>query len=60
MSPFRDQTDPGRDQTDLVTHPEVLGRLEDYRAAARERALRFDLAPWVERHRELFAGLVRV
>ena len=37
---------------------EVLGRLADYRAAARERALRFDFAPWVERHRELFGSLV--
>jgi glycosyltransferase involved in cell wall biosynthesis len=38
---------------------DVLARLDDYRAAARERALRFDFAPWVERHRELFAELVR-
>jgi glycosyltransferase involved in cell wall biosynthesis len=34
-------------------------RLDDRRAAARERALRFDLRPWVERHREVFEGLVQ-
>jgi glycosyltransferase involved in cell wall biosynthesis len=38
---------------------DVLDRLDDYRAAARERAKRFDFAPWVDRHRELFAQLVR-
>ena len=27
-------------------------------ARARARALRFDFAPWVERHRELFGSLV--
>jgi glycosyltransferase involved in cell wall biosynthesis len=32
-------------------------RLDDHRAAARERALRFDLRRWVERHREVFEGL---
>jgi glycosyltransferase involved in cell wall biosynthesis len=37
---------------------EVLGRLDHYREAARARALLFDLAPWVERHRQLFASLV--
>jgi glycosyltransferase involved in cell wall biosynthesis len=37
---------------------DVLDRLEDYRAAARERALGFDFGPWVERHRLLFAELV--
>ena len=37
---------------------DVLARLGSYREAARGRALRFDLAPWVERHRELFASLV--
>jgi glycosyltransferase involved in cell wall biosynthesis len=36
----------------------VLGRLEELRGEARARAERFDLAPWVERHRELFAELV--
>jgi glycosyltransferase involved in cell wall biosynthesis len=36
----------------------VLERLDDYSAAARERAARFDLAPWVERHRQLFEELV--
>jgi hypothetical protein len=36
----------------------VAERLEERRAAARERALRFDLRPWVERHREVFEGLV--
>jgi glycosyltransferase involved in cell wall biosynthesis len=37
---------------------DVLDRLDDYRAAARERALQFDFAPWVDRHRRLFAELV--
>jgi glycosyltransferase involved in cell wall biosynthesis len=37
---------------------DVLSRLDDYRAAARARALRFDLQPWVDRHRALFEGLV--
>jgi glycosyltransferase involved in cell wall biosynthesis len=41
-----------------VAARDVLDRLDDYRAAARERALRFDFAPWVARHRELFAELV--
>jgi glycosyltransferase involved in cell wall biosynthesis len=38
----------------------VLGRFDDFRAEARARAKRFDFAPWVDRHRELFAGLVGV
>ena len=37
---------------------DVLGRLDAYRVAARERALGFDFEPWVERHRRLFAELV--
>jgi glycosyltransferase involved in cell wall biosynthesis len=38
----------------------VLERLDVYRAAARARAVeRFDLAPWIERHRVLFHDLVR-
>jgi glycosyltransferase involved in cell wall biosynthesis len=37
----------------------VLAGLGDYRAAARTRATeRFDLRPWLDRHRELFEGLV--
>ena len=37
----------------------VLASLPDYRARARARAAeRFDLAPWIERHRTLFAELV--
>jgi len=36
----------------------VLERLGELRAEARARAERFDFAPWVDRHRELFAGLV--
>jgi len=36
----------------------VLGRLDALRAEARARAMRFDFAPWVERHRELFGSLV--
>ncbi len=38
----------------------VLARLDDFRTEARARATRFDFAPWVERHRELFASLVDV
>jgi len=38
----------------------VLESLETFRGTARARAVeRFDLAPWVERHRVLFAELVR-
>ena len=36
----------------------VLERLGELRVEARDRAERFDFAPWVERHRELFARLV--
>jgi len=37
----------------------VLGSLDSFRERARARAVeRFDLAPWVERHRALFAELV--
>ena len=36
----------------------VLERLDDLRAEARARAERFDFAPWVERHRQLFAELL--
>ena len=37
----------------------VLASLPDYRARARARAVeRFDLAPWIERHRALFAELL--
>jgi hypothetical protein len=37
----------------------VLERLDVYGAAARARAVeRFDLAPWIERHRVLFHELV--
>lgn len=36
----------------------VAARLDEYRAAARERALsRFDIRPWVDRHGEVFARL---
>jgi glycosyltransferase involved in cell wall biosynthesis len=38
----------------------IAERLDDHAEAARRRAVdRFDLRPWVERHRELFAELVR-
>jgi glycosyltransferase involved in cell wall biosynthesis len=37
----------------------LAGDLEARRAAARERALRFDARAWVERHREIFEMLVR-
>ena len=36
----------------------VRERLPDYAAAARERSLRFNAKPWVERHREVFERLV--
>jgi glycosyltransferase involved in cell wall biosynthesis len=37
----------------------VLARLDSSRSAARARAVeRFDLRPWIERHRRLFAGLL--
>ena len=37
----------------------VAERLDDYAEAARARAVaRFDLRPWIDRHRELFATLV--
>jgi hypothetical protein len=37
----------------------VLENLDRYRAAARARAVgRFDLGPWIERHRELFSTLL--
>lgn len=36
----------------------VTERLDDHREAARARALRFDLRPWVERHRRVFEELV--
>jgi glycosyltransferase involved in cell wall biosynthesis len=39
----------------------VLARLDTYRERARARAVeRFDLAPWVERHRVLFDALVKI
>ena len=39
---------------------EVLGSLETYSAAARRRAVeRFALGPWLDRHAQLFAELVR-
>ena len=38
---------------------DVLADLTGYRDRARARAVeRFDLEPWIERHRELFAELV--
>jgi glycosyltransferase involved in cell wall biosynthesis len=40
---------------DAVTR--VLERLDEHAEAARERSLRFDLAPWVDRHRQLFEEL---
>lgn len=38
---------------------DVAARLDTFALAARERAVaRFDIGPWVERHREVFAELV--
>jgi glycosyltransferase involved in cell wall biosynthesis len=36
----------------------VAERLPEYSAAARERSLRFDVRPWVNRHREVFERLL--
>src|SRR5207237_240863 len=41
------------------TQDEAPERLDDHAEAARARALRFDLRPWVERHRQVFEELVR-
>jgi glycosyltransferase involved in cell wall biosynthesis len=38
----------------------VLERLDELRIEARARAKQFDFAPWVERHRQLFASLVEL
>jgi glycosyltransferase involved in cell wall biosynthesis len=38
---------------------EVSERLDELSVAARARAEQFDVRPWLERHRELFEGLVR-
>jgi glycosyltransferase involved in cell wall biosynthesis len=38
----------------------VLGLLDELRVEARARAEQFDFAPWVERHRQLFGGLVHL
>jgi glycosyltransferase involved in cell wall biosynthesis len=51
---------------DHPPRPEELGtavqrvaeRLPEYSAAARARAMRFDVRPWVDRHREVFERLV--
>ena len=50
---------PGPDE--LADAVETLaGRLDDYRVAARQRAVaRFALEPWLERHRQVFQELVR-
>jgi glycosyltransferase involved in cell wall biosynthesis len=53
-------------ERDRVPAPEALAgavlqiatSLEAYAEAARLRAERFDLGPWVERHRQVFEGLV--
>ena len=38
---------------------EVAGEMADYRAGARERAVRnFDLQPWLEAHRRVFEAFV--
>jgi glycosyltransferase involved in cell wall biosynthesis len=37
----------------------VSERLSEYSAAARERSLRFDLKPWVDRHHAVFTELIR-
>ena len=54
------QRDVPPDPEELVEAIEAICMgLDQYRLAARARAVeRFDLAPWVERHRELFAKLV--
>jgi glycosyltransferase involved in cell wall biosynthesis len=58
--PSWEQDVPPNPRQLAVAVRDVLDRLDDYRAAARERAVRFDFAPWVDRHRELFAELVQL
>ena len=54
----RDVPPAPRELADAVAT--VLSSFDEYRAAARARAVeRFDLRPWLERHRELFESLVR-
>jgi glycosyltransferase involved in cell wall biosynthesis len=59
--------DRGSWERDVPPDPEALAEavatmlagLDRYRAAARARAVeRFDLEPWIDRHRELFSALV--
>lgn len=38
----------------------VAGRPSDYSAAARERALRFDVKAWIDRHHTVFTELIRL
>jgi glycosyltransferase involved in cell wall biosynthesis len=38
----------------------VADRTSDYSAAARERALHFDVRPWVDRHHTVFTELIRL
>jgi glycosyltransferase involved in cell wall biosynthesis len=53
----RDHPPAAEDLADAVR--EVVSRLDDYAAAARARAVaRFDIRPWIERHRDVFADLV--
>ncbi len=54
----RDEPPPAEALAAAVS--KVLGDRETYATAARKRAVeRFGLGPWLDRHAELFAGLVR-
>jgi glycosyltransferase involved in cell wall biosynthesis len=49
---------PGASELAAAVHT-IAARLDDYAAAARERARAFDVNRWVARHREVFEQLVR-
>jgi len=38
----------------------VADRIRDFSAAARERSLRFDVRPWIDRHHRVFTDLIRL
>jgi glycosyltransferase involved in cell wall biosynthesis len=39
---------------------DLVNRLSEYSAAARERSLRFDVRRWIDRHHTVFTGLIRL
>jgi glycosyltransferase involved in cell wall biosynthesis len=54
----RDHPPAPEDLADAVVR--VADRLEEHSAAARERSLRFDVRPWVDRHHTVFTELIRL